>query len=619
VFRIGSCEIDPSSGDVRDGRRTMRLQPQAVQVLLALVEHPGRVVTREELQQQLWPDSTVDFEDGLNHAVAKVREALRDPANVSKLIETIPRRGYRFIGTVERTPDDAPRPATDEHRGLADVPPIRRRIALLAVLLAMAAVAAALWGIAGWRDGRPAADISAIAVLPFADMSADRSQEYLADGIAEELISELAKVDSLRVISRTSTSQYRGTTKALPQIASELSVDGIVEGSVQRSGDRVRVAVNLVRASSEQHVWAQTYDVQVGDVLSLRADLARDIVEQIGRRVRSAPASARRVPAEAYEAFLVGRSFMRPDTQAMYAKAIGYFERAIAIAPDYVEAYTELADAHGRLALFEDRRGEHYNQMLIATRQALQLAPDSPEAQLRLADVAFYWDWDWSQCETAIKRARDRSPGSADALEHHAACLLTLGRFDEALRELKHARELDPLDRAVHLQLWHLLEGKDPAGAVDAARKALDLAPEVRLYANWLGYSLLQAGRPEEALAAFIRADRIKEGSDEHVRRLEDAFRTGGAAALEREARAQHDVYLRNRLREYEAEHVSPTYSAGCHALLGDTDKAFEALDRAYAERCPILTTLKYSWFWKPLRADPRYVKLLERMGLPLN
>jgi TolB-like protein/DNA-binding winged helix-turn-helix (wHTH) protein/tetratricopeptide (TPR) repeat protein len=617
VIRIGPFAIDPRSGEVRQGADTSRLQPQALALLLVLVEEPGRVVTREELRRRLWPDTTVAFDDGLNHAVARLRDALHDSAHAPKFIETVPRKGYRFVGVVEAAgPGRAPNPEPAHAHSAG-----RRRLAWTAAGLLAVVLTAGL----AWRSparGRSDPGIRSIAVLPLANLSPDRSQDYFGDGITEELITELARSESLRVLSRTSTLRYRGSTKAVPQIAGELGVDALVEGSVQRVGDRVRVAAQLVRGSPEEHLWAQSFEGGIEDIFAIRTRVAQDVMRYVGGRLPPPATTVHEPPPAAYEAFLIGRSLALQNSRDGYAKSIGYFERAIALDDRYALAYADLAASHAMVDLEDDRRSEHFERARELSRRAVELAPDLGEARLREAHLRFYWDWDWSQCDSGFRLARDLSPRSGDTREYYALCLCQLGRYDEALREFEHALEVEPLSARSHdFRATLLSRAGRHAEAIEELRRLADLQPAESRWRSRLAFALIEDSRAREALEVLTAASRLKGEPPEKIVAVTDAWKRGGAPALLTAVRAWRRQGLERWRADLEArartERVSPIVLATAHAVLGNLDRAFELLDQAYRERCPQLAATIGSPRWDNLRSDPRFTALLRRMKHP--
>ena len=622
VIRLGSFEIHLETGDVRQGGETNRLQPQALELLLVLIEEPGRLVTREELRRRLWPDTAVDFEDGLNHAVARLREALQDAAQAPKFVETVPKKGYRFVGIVERvTAEAAPAAGPEE----ATLPVRGRRSSKGLAWIAVALAAVFLAGALAWRSfarGRSDVGIRSLAVLPLADLSPDGSHGYFADGITEELITELARIESLRVLSRTTTLHYRGSTKTVPAIAGELGVDALVEGSVQRIENRVRIAAQLVRGSPEEHLWARTYEGRIEDLFAIRTRVAEDIVRKVGGQLPLPATTVHDPPAAAHEAFLIGRSLALQNSRDGYAKSIRYFERAIALDDRYALAYADLAESHAMLDVEDDRRSEHFERARELARRAVELAPDLGEARLREADLKFYWDWDWSQCDSGFRMARDLSPGSGDTREHYALCLYQLGRYDEALREFEHTLEVEPLSVRGHdFRAVLLSRAGRHAEAIEELRRLADLQPADARWRRRLARTLIEDSRGEEALEVLAVASRLSGEPAERVVTLTEAWRRGGASALQAAVRVWGRNGLERRLADLEAqarsERVSPVVLATVHAGLGNIDKAFELLDQAYRERCPQLAATITSPRWDHLRSDPRYAALLKRMKFP--
>lgn len=622
VVRLGSFEIHLETGEVRQGGETNRLQPQALELLLVLIEEPGRLVTREELRRRLWPDTAVDFEDGLNHAVARLREALQDAAHAPKFVETVPKKGYRFVGNVQLMRAEAA-PAAGPEEAAPPLPGRRSSKRLAWIAAALAAVF--LTGALAWRSsarGRSDPGVRSIAVLPLADLSPDGSHGYFADGITEELITELARTESLRVLSRTTTLHYRGSTKTVPEIAGELGVDALVEGSVQRIENRVRVAAQLVRGSPEEHLWARTYEGRIEDLFAIRTRVAEDIVRKVGGRLPPAAKTVHDPPAAAHEAFLIGRSLALQNSRDGYAKSIGYFERAIALDDRYALAYAELAESHAMVDVEDDSRSEHFERARELARRAVELAPDLGEARLVEAHLKFYWDWDWSQCDSGFRLARDLSPGSGDTREHYALCLYQLGRHDEALREFEHTLEVEPLSARSHdFRAVLLKRAGRHAEAIEELRRLADLQPADARFRRRLALALVEDSRGEEALEVAAAASRLAGEPPERIAAVTDAWKGEGAPTLLAALRTWRRQGLERRLADLEAkarsERVSPVVLATAHAMLGNIDKAFELLDQAYRERCPQLAATITGPRWDRLRSDPRYAALLKRMKFP--
>jgi TolB-like protein/DNA-binding winged helix-turn-helix (wHTH) protein len=475
IRRFGAYELDLRAGELRKDGLKIKLKGQPIQVLIALLEHPGEIVTREELRQRLWPSDTfVDFEHNLNSAVKRLREALGDSADNPRFIETLPRHGYRFIAPVAELGRTARRPQVFARTlwvaGLAGV-------LIVGLVLGL--------NLRGWRQrvlGRAhAVPIQSLAVLPLENLSGKPEEEYLADGMTEELITELGKVRNLRVISRQSVMQYKGTMKPLSQIANELHVEALVQGSALRAGNRVRITTQLIRAVPEEHLWAESYERDLRDVIDLQGELARDITAQV--KVTLTPqeqlplARTRPRNPEAYNAYLLARYFHQrhPDRENV-EKAVIYYERAIKLDPDYAPAWAGLAILRdgqtGVLGLLPIEEG--YRKMREATQRALQLDPNLPEAYQALATLKLFYDQDWAGADAAFQRALALEPGNAEAMLGAAWLAATLGRFEEALVLNRHAIELNPLSTAAYGDLaFH---------AVYAGNSRRQLRPVTRLW-----------------------------------------------------------------------------------------------------------------------------------------
>src|SRR5712664_1658169 len=364
VLRFDTFELDLRAGELHKHGVKLRLQGQPVQLLTILLQSAGNLVTREELTSQLWPaDTFVDFDHSLHNAIGRIREVLGDSAEIPRYIETLPRRGYRFIAPVQevRVPRISEATGNKTRKASAVAPATARqsktRAALALTLLILAATGSAFWLVrAVSRPTSAAPRLRSIAVLPLENLSGDHSQEYFADGMTEELITDLAKVGALRVISRTSVMRYKGTKKGLPEIARELNVDGIVEGSVMRSGNRVRITAQLLQASTDRHLWAETYERDLGDVLRLQSEVAQAIAQQV--RAQLTPQqqarfrSAGSVNPDAYEAYLRGRYYLSNQFTMSQPlnMAKSYFEESIQKDPDFALAYAGLADTYVYLA-----------------------------------------------------------------------------------------------------------------------------------------------------------------------------------------------------------------------------------------------------------------------------
>jgi TolB-like protein/DNA-binding winged helix-turn-helix (wHTH) protein/Tfp pilus assembly protein PilF len=638
LLNFGVYELDIRCGELRRAGTLLNLPPQPFRILVLLAAHSGQLVTREEIQKQIWgSDTFVDFEQGLNFAINKIRTTLGDDSETPRYIETLPRRGYRFIASVEQVsvrpgvtevlsskasvPKNTnsatqARPEEIPSGGRFEVNNSLRRLLALALVVALAA--ASVWAWQKWRTQVPAfhshPQITSLAVLPLENLSGDPSQEYFADGMTDELITDLASIASLRVISRTSTTHYKGTRKTVPEIARELNVDAVVEGSVGLSASKVRIRAQLIKAAPEEHLWAESYERDLPDVLALQRDVARAIAGEI--KIKLTPeekarlAQARQIDPEAYHSYLRGRfSFENwtPDAVNLARKS---FQEAIARDPNYALAYAGLADTY----VFGDTDLDPKVAIPLAraaATKALQLDDTLSDAHAALAQVKFLGDWDWAGAEKEFRRAIDLNPG--DTLAHHmySHFVLYMGRNEESLKESEVYLRLDPLSVAAnnHLGYYYLATGQYDL-AIEQEHKALRIEPNYHDAILFLGEAYRHEGMPQEALAQYEKLMALEGTGPELVKSLRKAYRAEGWRGYYRKSLARD---LERSHREY----VSPYNIADSYALLGDRTQAFRYLDKAYADRDAWLAWIKAERDFDTLHSDPRYADLLRRMGLP--
>ncbi len=614
-IRFGTFQLDISAAELHKNGVRVRLQQQPAQLLETLLERPGQVVTRDELRQRLWPEDTfVDFEHGLNAAVKRLREALGDSADNPVFIETLPRRGYRFIAPVESAAADLPVSNTESGAGGTewrhDLASSRRRTAaILTSCLLLVLVVAAGYAVWKFRHAVPANPIRSLAVLPLQDLSSHPQTEYFGEGMTEALITELGKIRGLRVISHHSVMKYKDTTKSVPEIAKELNVDGVVEGGVLLGGQQVRVTVQLIAANPEQHLWAESYERDLRDIVFLQGDLARDVAGQI--RMTALPkagqpgtGSERRVNVEAYNAYLQGRFYYGRLSEENVAKAIAYYERAVALDPTYAPAWASLGEAR------EFQTGGYgpaggCGKAKEAAQRALALDPDLAQAHVAMGNIQMYCDFDWSGAEVSYQKALAVEPGNVQALQGVAAWAATLGRFEEAVKWNRRTVEVNPLDATA----WHNLALN--AAAADRQNESLE-ASSKSLELN-----------PQQPWSHFIRADiyfansRTQEGLAEIEQEVTPVFRLQGlATAYYRLGRnKESDAKLAELIATYHQN--AALQIAEVYAVRGETDEAFRWLDTAYAQRDGGLPLIKSSEPLNRLKSDPRYTAFLQRMKLP--
>ena len=564
--RFGIFELDLTSGELRRRGVKVRLQEQPLRALVALTECPGVVLTRVELQHILWPSgTTVDFDRGLNKAINRLREALGDDADDPRFIETLPQRGYRFIAELENTPTTLPR-------------------------------------------------IESIAVLPLENLSISPGDEYFSDGMTDELIGEIARIGSLRVISRTSIMQYKtGVRKSLSAIAHELNVDAILEGTVWHSGQKVRITAQLILAQDDRHLWSGKYERAFTDVLDLQSEVARAIAAQI--RITLTPQEltyltrSRPVNPDAYKAFLRGKFFLHQGMRGV-TRSVELFRQATDLDPFQAESYAGLAEALCYARIFGlSPSGETHAEARAAALQALQLDDSNAGAHNALASVKEGYDWDWAGAEAEYLCALQLNPSRLLTRLWYAAFLAHMGRHSEAIEESGRALALDPISPIAHNNRAMLFfRARRYDEAIGAAREALELDPSF-VNAIWW-QSVAYAGNHDysTAIMSLERALSMSHGP---------VFRAllGHVYALAGERKK-----ALGKLEELKAlskeGYVSPVDFAIVYSGLSNADSTFEWLEIAYRARATRLLELP-SMYFDNVRSDPRYSDLMKRMGIP--
>jgi TolB-like protein/DNA-binding winged helix-turn-helix (wHTH) protein/Flp pilus assembly protein TadD len=619
VLRFESFELDLHAGELRKRGVKLRLQGQPIQVLAILLQSAGNLVTREELRSRLWPaDTFVDFDHSLHNSIGRIREALGDSAEMPRYIETLPRRGYRFIAPVEdvHAPWIAGQNGNRTGEALTVAPRPRRSAGLVLTIILCGVIGFSGW--AAWQHSyakSTVVPIRSIAVLPLQNLSADAAQEYFADGMTDQLITELAKVGALRVTSRTSVMRYKGTKKALPEIARELNVDAIVEGSVIRSGQRVRVTAQLLQAPTDKHLWAETYDRDVGDILRLQAEVADAIAQQVRAQLTPMqPAQAHTVNPGAYDAYLRGRlyfvnEFTKPDS---LKKAQAYFEEAIQKDPGFALAYAGLADTYVYMAFAGALpKDQAYRSAKDALAKALALDDSIGEAHDTLGLLSFEFDWDWDTADREFNRAIALAPSYSCAHEDRAYFLALIGRRAEALAEITKIDQLDYGFSAAHTQSATYYELRDYSDLIEASRRALLLDPKDWPQHRTLGVGYEGTGKLPEAISEYQQAVELSDGDPNSAAALAHAFAVTGK-------KAEAEKILHDFERKSKSAQVSPYLMATIFASLGDKDRAFAFLEKAYQDRSLGMTEdLRADLRIDNLRSDPRFQALLQRVGLP--
>ena len=607
-FNFEDVEFDASALELRKGGVKIKLEGQPLRILALLVGRPGELVSREELRRQLWPGQTiVDFEQSINAAMRRLREALGDSAQTPRFIETLPRRGYRFIQPVKSAEQQvAPQRKT-------------RRYAWHAGSLVLALVIVGLFAVDafGLRERllNPGGRASiALAVLPLKNLSGDASQDYYADGISEALITELGKIGRLQVISFQSMSRYRQTQKPMPEIARELRVDALLEGSMARSGDRVRITVKLFQAAPERQLLSESFEFDARDVLAVQAEVARDIATRA--RIRLTPqeqarlATARPVDPGAYEAYLLGRAYFLQYGPGTPAKAKAYYEKSIAKDPTFAPAYASLAELlTGRLWAFPPVAARAQARQLA--EQALALDDSLAGAHAALGRISQH-EWDWAGAERGYRRAIEVNPNYAVARAWYAAYLYPLERFDEAVEQAERAQRLDPTSSFVNTLAGSALFY---AGHVDKARatwqRVIDLDPMYALASFSMSGSYLTHRRYDEAIAVLEKALKYTPG---------DAFLLGTLAHTYARVGRREEALRRTRdlvQREASGEFLQAFALIFAYAGLQEYDEAFARMEKAAAVRRGRFMYLSSDPWLEPLHGDPRFQEIIRRMNFP--
>jgi TolB-like protein/DNA-binding winged helix-turn-helix (wHTH) protein/Flp pilus assembly protein TadD len=628
VLRFGAFEADVRAGELKKAGRRIDLQEQPFRLLVMLLHRPGQLVTREELHSKLWPQTIVDFDHGLNKAVSKIRDALGDSSNHPRFVETVARRGYRFLSDVtvmpkaggEAAPGDlapgvvAPlAPLLTPHQKVRPGN-LAWRLLGLGTVLALVAASLVAWFLFPLIYS-PAA-IHSLAVLPLENVSGDSSQDYFADGMTDELITRLAQISTLRVISRTSAMKYKHAPKPLAEIARDLAVDAVIEGSVSRSGDRVRITAELIEAHSDKHIWAESYDENIRDTLLLQSRVTRAIAKQIRAIVNPQEqlslVKSKMVDPDAYEAYLKGRYFWNKRTREGLETAIGYFSRAITIDPGYAEAYSGLADAY---AIAGDWKYgvlpplDAFPKATAAAAKALALDNSLGEAHASLAFALDLYGWDWDAAETQYKQAIQLAPGYATAHQWYSWHLFMVGRDDDALLELKRAASLDPLSLIINADIADALcVAHRYDEAVEQSQKTLNMDANFAIGHYELGQALVQKHMYDAAITEFQKAIELSGHSGAFDSYLGYAYAVSG--------RKEEAIKIINELESlHPANHSVDADIALIYVGLGDGEEAISRLNKAFDARFKA-SILRRPAF-DPLRLDPRFQDLLHRMNLP--
>ena len=563
--RFGLFEVDQAAGELCRNGRKIRLPEQPLQILQILLERPGEVVSRDELRERIWPSDTfVDFDHGINNAIKRLREALGDTAETPHYVETLPRRGYRFIAELECAEKQ----------------------------------------------------FHSLVVLPLENLSRDPEQEYFADGLTEALITNLAKISALRVISRTTAMHYKGTRQPLPVIARELGVNAVIEGTVMRSAERVRISVQLIDARSDTHLWAESYERDLRDVLRLHAEVARAIANEI--QIKLTPAEAmqltplRPVDPEIYDAYLRGRYYFNKRSPADLKKSIGYFQQAVEMDTAYAPAYAGLADATSRLGFWGCATSEEgCARAKSAAQKAVSLDDNLGDAHAALAFAMLHYDFAFDDAEHEARRATQLDPHSPVAAQTYACCLAAQGRMEQSIAEILRALQLDPLSLVLYWTAGaFMVQARQYERAIAQSRTGLELDSAFPPPHWTIALALTEMGdyraAIEEAQMAVQCSNRLPFHLGALAYVLVRAGRRGDALAIVKEL---EEIASR--------QYVSSYWFCPIHLALGDLDLAMQYLDRSYQEHAPLLAYSKNVPWYDPIRSHPRFRAVMRQMKCP--
>ncbi len=629
MYGFGPFRVDTGRGVLLRGNEPVPLTGKCFETLLVLIQHSIRhsdeTVSKEVLMKTVWPDTFVE-ESNLTQHISMLRKALGESPQDRLYIVTVPGQGYRFVAEVrevgelpglnrELESDVAamPDPRTRAPAPVASpVPNVIRRLtlAVVFVLLFLVAVVGYLWPRPGRKSGNPSStDSASIAVLPFADLSHSKDEEYFSDGLSEELINHLARVPGLKVVARSSAFQFKGKNEDLRLVGQKLGVANILEGSVRREGNRVRITTDLIKAGDGFQLWSESYDRQIGDIFAIQDEIARAVTKTLQVRLLAPPGGAtlHGTDPEAYQAYLQGEYFLRRgEDKADLDKALAYADQAIKLDAHYAPARalrSYVLNTMATIGLLPRKKG--FDEARRDAEEAVTLDPNLAAGYVALAWVGLNYDWDWEGAEAALKKASSLEPGGAVVLSYRSYLYESLGRLDEAIALTEQATVLDPLRTNAYLGDLLFYEGRYEE-AKAAINKALELNPRLEGAHAKRSMIFLAQGDAQQALQEIAQ-------EPSEWNKL-----TGEALVYHALGRQEDSNAALSKLAETH-RYDSQYQIAEIYAYRGESDKAFEWLERAYRERDPGLNQLKVDPLLKSLRQDRRYADLLKKMRLPMN
>jgi TolB-like protein/DNA-binding winged helix-turn-helix (wHTH) protein len=601
TYSFGTYELD-RTGELRKFGTHIRLQNKPFLLLLALVERPGEMITRAELQKRLWPDTFVNFDESLNIAVKKVRIALCDNPDSPAFVETVPGQGYRFIASVGWLGEDLRVTVPDTIRFNSHPPPRWRRRSVAAVAAALAVITAAIALLMPSPSPRV---FHSLAVLPFENLSVDQGQDYFVDGVTDELITDVARGSELRITSRTSIMQYKNIHRPMREIARELGVDAVLEGSVRRDGNHVHITAQLIDARTDTHVWAGSYDADSSDIGPVQNELAQTVIRKTGVAVRAISRPRKPINPEARDAYLLGRFYL---SSGDIAKGRESFQKAIALQPDYAQAWSGLSTSYGAEGVIGTAPpAEVRAQQEAAARKALELDDSLAEAHKDMAVFYYFYKWDWPNAERESARAVELNPSYAEGHHIRGYVMQTLNRRDEAMREEKTAFELDP-SRLSSIFTALIRAHQFDAAVKDAQMRVESHSDYANLHAGLAACYWLN-GMDKEAAKELEIALRLN-GNKDAALKVHRAFERGGYPAV-------LELQLSEAKDQAKSRYVPPMKFANLYADLKEKDQTLHYLEAAYEARSPSLVHLQSNPHLEFVHSEPRYRAIVEKLHMP--
>lgn len=634
-YGFGPFRLIPGEHQLlRDGTPIL-LPPKTFETLVLLVENSGHLIEKDQLMQLLWPDSFVE-EANLTHHIWTLRKALGNGENGKPYIQTVPRRGYRFVAQVQKSiaPDihGVKRIVSETiqqeevlgHSRAAEVEvgPLRSLTRANAILL-LSVLLSSLLGVGYfvynriWIRTPVQAGRVVLLVLPIENASGNPEEQYFSDGMTEEMITELANLrpERLRVIPRPSAMRIKSSGKDISQMARELGVDYMLESSIYRFNDRVRINARLINIRDDSHLWAHSYERELRDVLSLQNEVARSISQEIALQLNSAdqiqPAIVPQINPEAHEAYLKGLFYFDKFSESGMKTSIEYLQQAIEKEPSYAPPYARMARAYGVLGNFNSLRPEEaYPKEKEAALKALEIDSRLAEARTALGWAKLFYDRDWDGARDEFQRAVEISPNDAIAHQGYAIYFVCMGQFDRAEAEILHAQQLDPINLNIKCDVgWILFFSRRPDESIVQLKQVVEMEPTYSIAHVFLALAYQQKGMFDQAVVEAQKAVALFEDNEHRLATLGDAYARAGKQKEARAILARLNKASRDR-------YISPYTTGLIYASLGQTEKALDWLEKAYDDRFWMMAFLKVDPRWDPLRSQPRFIEIMRRSGL---